>query len=143
MSANQDIDDFLGKIESITGQLKDLDKAFDESVIMSKIICNLPAEYDSLMTAWNSMPEGQQKLDNLMLQLLKEETKLKRQLKPLFGLRFLDGKHSLTIVGSFLLRLPKLVGVSSSKMLHLLEPVGVSARMFGEAHRLQLCGNHH
>jgi len=28
-------------------------------------------------------------------------------------------------------------------MLHLLEPVGVSGRMFGEAHRLQLCGDHH
>ncbi len=73
MSENQDIGDFLGKIESITCQLKDLDKAFNESVIMSKIICNLPAEYDNLMTAWNNMPEGQKKLDNLKLQLLKEE----------------------------------------------------------------------
>lgn len=78
MSENQDIGDLLGKIEAITCQLKDLDKAFDESVIMSKIICNLPAEYDNLITAWNNMPEGQQKLDNLILQLLKEETKLKR-----------------------------------------------------------------
>ncbi len=61
MSENQDIGDFLGTIESITCQLKDLDKAFDESVIMIKIICNLPAEYDNLMTALEQHARGSTK----------------------------------------------------------------------------------
>ncbi len=92
---NQDIGDFLGKIESITCQLKDLDKAFDESVIMSKIICNLPAEYDSLISAWNNMPEGQQKLDNLTLELLKEETKLKRHKEQCIGAKAVATKATI------------------------------------------------
>jgi hypothetical protein len=78
MSENQDKGDFLGKIESVTCQLKDLDKAFDESVIMSKIICDLPAEYDSLMSAWNNMPEGQQKLDNLTFAIFEGRNKTQK-----------------------------------------------------------------
>jgi 2C-methyl-D-erythritol 2,4-cyclodiphosphate synthase len=58
--------------------MKDLYKAFDDSAIMTKIMCNLPTKYDNLMTTWDNVPEDQWKLDNLTLQLLKEETKIKR-----------------------------------------------------------------
>ncbi len=33
--------------------MKDLYRALDDSVIMTKIICNLPIEYDNLMTTWD------------------------------------------------------------------------------------------
>lgn len=59
--------------------MKDLYKALDDSAIMTKIICNLPTKYDNLMTTWDNVPEDQWKLDNLTLQLLKEETKIKKR----------------------------------------------------------------
>jgi hypothetical protein len=58
--------------------MKDLYKALDDTAIMTKIICNLLIEYDNLMTTWDNVPKDQWKLDNLTLQLLKEETKIKR-----------------------------------------------------------------
>jgi len=83
--------------------LNDLHKGFDDSVIMTKIIYNLPMKYECLMIAWDNVPKDQWKLDNLMLQLLKEKTKIKRRKeqnhsigakhlppKPMFNL-FLDG----------------------------------------------------
>jgi len=59
--------------------MKDLYKALDDSAIMTKIVCNLPTEYDNLMTTWDNVPADQWKLDNLTLQLLKEETNIKRR----------------------------------------------------------------
>jgi hypothetical protein len=57
--------------------VKKLDKGFDDSVIMTKIICNLFMKYECLMIAWDNVLEDQWKLDNLMLQLLKEEQRSK------------------------------------------------------------------
>jgi hypothetical protein len=59
MSKGQDVGDFLSKIKSITCQLKDLNKVFDDSVIMTKIIFNLLAKYDGLMTTWDNMLKNQ------------------------------------------------------------------------------------
>jgi hypothetical protein len=67
MSKGQNVGDFLSKIKSITCQLKDLNKAFDDSVIVTKIIFNLLAKYDGLMTTWDNMLKNQRKLENLML----------------------------------------------------------------------------
>jgi hypothetical protein len=39
--------------------MTDLYKALDDNAIMTKIICNLPTEYDNLMTTWDNVPEDQ------------------------------------------------------------------------------------
>jgi len=39
--------------------MKDLYKALDDSAIMTKIVCNLPTEYDNLMTTWDNVPADQ------------------------------------------------------------------------------------
>ena len=50
---------------------------FNEQAIISKILCNLPGGFDTLIPAWRMQAEASKTLDNLTLQLLQTESMLK------------------------------------------------------------------
>jgi hypothetical protein len=45
------------------------------------IMSNLLARYDSVMSTWDSIPDASKTLENLMLQLFQQETRLKNRLE--------------------------------------------------------------
>ncbi len=64
----------------LINHLQDLgDCVFIDSVIITKINYNLPEEYGPLLTMWDNVWKEEKTLAQLTLQLLNEDTKLKRK----------------------------------------------------------------
>lgn len=57
-------------------QIKDVREDISDIAIMAKVLRSLPSRYNALQTAWDSVPEENQSLDNLLERLLKEEERL-------------------------------------------------------------------
>ncbi|CAD7087751.1 unnamed protein product [Hermetia illucens] len=66
----------LSRVQNMSSQLKDLGEAISDTTIMVKVLCSLPIKYNVLQTAWDSVSEERQTLDNLLERLLKEERRL-------------------------------------------------------------------
>ena len=78
MAEGESIANFLGKIKVIVSQFASRgDTTFNDQAIMAKILCNLPGEFDSLISAWRMQPEATKILDNLTFQLLMTEGMIK------------------------------------------------------------------
>src|SRR5438128_2355568 len=78
MNQDNSIADFVGKLNVIVQQLATRgDTTFNEQVVISKILCNLPGGFDSLIPAWRMQSDTAKMLDNLTLQLLQTKSTLK------------------------------------------------------------------
>ena len=73
MAMGDDINTHITKILSIGSLLKDLGKPIDDDMVITKIMCNLPASYNNIVTAWANVPEDQQTIQNLKVRLLQLE----------------------------------------------------------------------
>ena len=74
MTSKETIADFLGKIEVIISQLAAHgDTTFNNDAVISKILCSLHANFDSLLPAWRMQPSASKTLENLTIQLLHTE----------------------------------------------------------------------
>lgn len=78
MTNNEDVSSFISRIESLASQLRDTGKEISENDLIIKILCGLNQNFKSVITAWDSVPEKDQTLNELISRLLKEELMLKR-----------------------------------------------------------------
>lgn len=79
MSDDSDLAGFISEIEEIVQQLKDLDTVIPESMVVTKITMALPPAYNHFHSAWDSVAEKEQTLDNLRSRLMIEERRMKGQ----------------------------------------------------------------
>lgn len=73
MKPGMNVAEHVAKIEEMASQLKDLGQPQEEKALITKVLTSLPKSYRPLLTAWDSVPEDQQTMENLMPRLLKEE----------------------------------------------------------------------
>lgn len=76
MADNDKVADHLSKIESLVKQLKDVQENLSDSAICSKVLNSLPSKYNAFRTAWDSVVQNQQNIENLTARLLKEESRM-------------------------------------------------------------------
>lgn len=75
-----DSNDMARDIELLNSQVRELGgTGFIDSMIISKLIGNLPATYDHLQTMWKSVTKDEQTLQNLQAWLLDEERYIRRR----------------------------------------------------------------
>nr|XP_012152732.1 PREDICTED: uncharacterized protein LOC105664133 [Megachile rotundata] len=76
MSACDSVVQHIANIRNMASALRDLGENVSEISVMAKILGSLPAKYHALQTAWDSIPENNQTIDNLQERLIKEESRL-------------------------------------------------------------------
>ena len=82
MAEKNTVNDFIGEIELIVCKLKGLgDTTFNETAVMTKILCNLPGRFDGFLSAWDGVDTASKTLSNLSARLLREETRHKEREK--------------------------------------------------------------
>lgn len=75
MTEGESVADFLSRLDFIVSQLASRgDNTFNEKAQISKILCNLPSAFDSMLPAWRMQPDASKTLSNLILQLLQTES---------------------------------------------------------------------
>ena len=79
---NEDIATFMARIENMSYKLKVLESPVTESMIITKILMSLTDEMKHFQCAWESTPTEDKTLVNLRTRLIAEETRLKRDVKP-------------------------------------------------------------
>ena len=63
---NGDMATFIGNIELLNSQIEELgSRPFTEEMVISKMLSNLPAAYDTFQTMWKTVAPEQQTLSNL------------------------------------------------------------------------------
>ena len=75
-ASNDDMVTHISKVESISERLKQLGELISDSMIMTKILNTLPAAYNHLESAWDSIPKAERMRDNLMSRLLTEKLRM-------------------------------------------------------------------
>lgn len=73
MSFEEPVMKFISNIEEVCSQLRNFNEAPSEKMIITKILLTLPEKYRHFVSAWESVPEGQQCLKELTSRLLVEE----------------------------------------------------------------------
>ena len=76
MASGDTISQHIAKVENIARQLKDIDEAVSETMIMAKILSTLPMKYNAFVSAWESVAAEAQTLANLRKRLLREESRM-------------------------------------------------------------------
>ncbi|XP_036334799.1 uncharacterized protein LOC118745454 [Rhagoletis pomonella] len=76
-----DIATFLSKLMEIVQHLRDQGEIISDSMIMTKVLISLPAEYNHFHSAWESVRPADQNLNNLRARLMAEEIRLSAQEK--------------------------------------------------------------
>lgn len=74
-----DIATCLSKLVEIVQQLKDQNENISDSMVMTKILMSLPAEYNHFHSAWESTNAENQTMANLRARLMAEELRIKSQ----------------------------------------------------------------
>lgn len=74
LTPSDSISQHIAKIENIANQLKDIGQTVPEIRIMATVISTLPSKYNAFVSAWDSVPENNQKMNNLRVRILREET---------------------------------------------------------------------
>uniref|UniRef100_A0A1Y1LCN3 Endonuclease n=1 Tax=Photinus pyralis TaxID=7054 RepID=A0A1Y1LCN3_PHOPY len=69
----------VAKLQEISNELKQLGQEVSEQMLMTKLLMSLPQEYKYFVSAWESVAEDNQKLDELIGRLLMEEDRMKNQ----------------------------------------------------------------
>lgn len=76
---NEDMACFIGRIEHVVNQVKQLNGEIPETMVVTKIITALPEEYRHFASAWESAPKEKQTLNELTARLLTEQQRIKGQ----------------------------------------------------------------
>lgn len=77
---NGDMATFIGNIEMLNSQIEELgSRPFSEEMVISKMLSNLPAAYDTFQTMWKTVAPEQQTLSNLQTWLLDEERAIRKR----------------------------------------------------------------
>ncbi|XP_011687076.1 PREDICTED: uncharacterized protein LOC105449517 [Wasmannia auropunctata] len=76
MDSSDSVVQHVAKVQNMAMQLKDLGENVSPVAIMAKIISSLPAKFNPLKTAWDSVAVADQTVDNLVERLIKEELRL-------------------------------------------------------------------
>ena len=75
-----DMATFIGNIEMLNSQIEELGaRPFSEEMVISKMLSNLPAAYDTFQTMWKTVASEQQTLSNLQMWLLDEERAIRKR----------------------------------------------------------------
>jgi len=64
----------ITEIETLANQLSDLGEIQTENQIITKVLCNLPPSFRSVVSAWENVEDSKKKLPLLTTRLLKEES---------------------------------------------------------------------
>jgi hypothetical protein len=71
---------FIGNLEMINSQIEELGaRSFSAEMVISNMLSNLPAAYDTFQTMWKGQTPTQQTLSNLQTWLLDEERVIRRR----------------------------------------------------------------
>uniref|UniRef100_A0ABD2W186 Retrovirus-related Pol polyprotein from transposon TNT 1-94 n=1 Tax=Trichogramma kaykai TaxID=54128 RepID=A0ABD2W186_9HYME len=70
-----DIATHIAKIEDLCCSLKSMKETVSDSMMITKIIMTLPAEYNHFISAWDSVSSEQKTVENLTSRLIMEETR--------------------------------------------------------------------
>ena len=68
----------ITRVQLLANKLLQLGETLSEAQQVTKIICSLPPSYQSIVSAWDNVPENQQTLANLKARLLKHESLMKK-----------------------------------------------------------------
>ena len=79
LAENEDIITFIGKVEDIGKRLGRLGVEVPDSMLITKILMNLPNKYKHFISAWESTPAEQKTLVNLGNRLATEEVRNKSE----------------------------------------------------------------
>lgn len=74
---SDDMATFISKLLEIVHQLRDQNETISDSMVISKILNTLPAEYDHFNDAWESTVTAERTLTNLRARLMAVEVRLK------------------------------------------------------------------
>lgn len=66
----------VASVQNLASQLKDAGQELAEVEIMAKVLGSLPHKYNTLITAWDSVPTEDQKIGVLLERLIKEENRM-------------------------------------------------------------------
>lgn len=72
-----DMSSHISNLENLAFRLKALNQDINDTMLMSKILTTLPADYKHFCTAWDSAAKSERTLTNLTSRLLAEETRIK------------------------------------------------------------------
>ncbi|KAJ8885570.1 hypothetical protein PR048_011768 [Dryococelus australis] len=61
---NKAVSEYLRRVDAILDNLKSLGADVNESMVITKIISSLPGQYQHFISAWESMPAEQRKMDS-------------------------------------------------------------------------------
>ncbi|KAL6427159.1 hypothetical protein ACFW04_008660 [Cataglyphis niger] len=76
MAPNDSVVQHVMHIKNLVSQLRDVGQQVDEINIMAKILDSIPAKYNTLVSAWDSVPSANQSAGNLLERLIKEESRM-------------------------------------------------------------------
>lgn len=76
MNSNESVIQYATTIQNLACQLKQAGEAISEVDIMAKILGTLSSKYNTLVTAWDSVPFENQTVGLLLERLIKEEARL-------------------------------------------------------------------
>lgn len=76
---DDDIANFISKLEEIVQQLSDLDEKISEKMIITRILMALPPSFNHFHSAWESTAENSKNLTNLRNRLMIEEKRMSVQ----------------------------------------------------------------
>lgn len=73
----QGIGEHISTLQDLANKLSDMGHKVDESTLMTKIMMTLPDDYKHFRSAWDSVEESKQNINNLTSRLLMEEERVK------------------------------------------------------------------
>lgn len=73
MDKDTSVAQHVAKIEEMARQLEDLGHKQEEATLITKVLHSLPESFRNLISAWDSVPEEEQTMTNLLPRLMKEE----------------------------------------------------------------------
>ncbi|UYV68949.1 hypothetical protein LAZ67_6001758 [Cordylochernes scorpioides] len=79
---NVDLVSNISNLRNLAFKLNNLKQNFDDNIVISKILTNLPEEYNYFCTAWESTGKEEKTIENLISRLTTEEIRRNRQSQP-------------------------------------------------------------
>lgn len=79
MTTRESINTHINKVLGIGNLLKDPGKPLPEDMLITKIMCSVPASYNSIVAAWANVPEEHKTIAKLKVRLLQLENLLMKQ----------------------------------------------------------------
>lgn len=73
MNKDTSVGQHVAKVEEMARQLEDLGHKQEEVTLVTKVLHSLPESFRNLISAWDSVPEKEQTMKNLLPRLMKEE----------------------------------------------------------------------